>query len=372
MEALRHSINFDISHDLPPFDTYAQQILENSKTITLPATPTTMSSRLDANSSHDILQRIGAALLNSVQLKKYSNNPSFVGSSSTPDTSMDVLNLPSPPNHIVIDSSGFESVDELQRQLEYDKFMNEVWIGIVLTLILISIVFCICSCFLYHQFRAWKRNYRSTVTQSLNGLESETRKLYSDMDDPVPEYTLVSGLPSYEAALELLNKTPQSCLIVHPSVFNIFQVNEKNSNEQLQQCVQHTSQSQQLLEATAPLLPSNNTTQNPTNILMAGKAYALLPTYEEANSQQLQNNLPRSPSVTVTAVNEKSTNVPKEQTKEKKHIAASMTTTNSAPTIATTMAMCPTVMTATATATSATTTISSNSEAAKHIKIVDC
>lgn len=50
----------------------------------------------------------------------------------------------------------------------------------------------------------------------------------------MPEYTLVSGLPSYEAALELLHKTPKSCLIVHPSVFEVFNKNEKLSSSSIE------------------------------------------------------------------------------------------------------------------------------------------
>lgn len=56
----------------------------------------------------------------------------------------------------------YQNQDDLLKQMEYDKFMNEIWIGIVLTLIVISLVFCICSCFLYHQFRQWKRNCKYT------------------------------------------------------------------------------------------------------------------------------------------------------------------------------------------------------------------
>ncbi|XP_055855451.1 protein commissureless 2 [Episyrphus balteatus] len=167
---------------------------------------------------------------------------SDIASSSVSNT-MDILR-----NHIVIDSADFgtsattnAAANELQQQLEYDKFMNEIWIGIVLTLIIISMVFCICSCFLYHQFRQWKRNYRHNLRQTQ---DIESVKLNPDNDDPVPEYTLVSGLPSYEAALELMQQTTTgrntsgnnimngngSCLIVYPSaLFGAFMVNEKES-----------------------------------------------------------------------------------------------------------------------------------------------
>uniref|UniRef100_W8BZD1 Protein commissureless n=1 Tax=Ceratitis capitata TaxID=7213 RepID=W8BZD1_CERCA len=333
MAGLTHSLNYQLPHELPHLDTYAQQILENSKTLLVPATPTVPAINVSSTTSsttNDILQRIGASLLNSIQLKKYIkiDNSPVVGSSLGGDENMDLYGMPPPPNHIAIDSTGFDSIDEMQRQLEYDKFMNEVWIGIVLTLILISMVFCFCSCFLYHQFRMWKRNYHDTITQAHNSnQECEITKLHPDLDDPVPEYTLVSGLPSYEAALELLNKTPKSCLLVHPSVFNVFHLNEKSTNNEQQQQQQHQQQQQQqlqhltsqtqLVEVTTPLLSSamstaqqqeqqqqNLSSSTPTGMLLPGRAYAVLPTYEEANSQH---DLLHATNVTLTTVNEKST-----------------------------------------------------------------
>lgn len=123
------------------------------------------------------------------------------------------------------DGSGEFPNEDWIRQAEYDKFMNEIWIGIVLTLIVISMVFCICSCFLYHQFRQWKNNYHRNIQQS-NDIESV--KLSID-DDDLPSYTLVSGLPSYDAALEQLQRSSasNSCLLMYPSVFKIFTTNEK-------------------------------------------------------------------------------------------------------------------------------------------------
>ncbi|KAL5291095.1 hypothetical protein ACFFRR_010482 [Megaselia abdita] len=130
-------------------------------------------------------------------------------------------------NHIVL-TSDFINRENITEQMEYDKLMNEIWIGIVLTLIIISMVFCICSCFLYHQFRLWKLNFRNSHRHGDN-LDIESAKLNPSDDDPVPEYSLVSGLPSYDAALELLNKSPK-CVVVYPTVFNVFHINE-NSKE---------------------------------------------------------------------------------------------------------------------------------------------
>lgn len=223
MESLPHTLNYELSHDLH-FDQFAgaaQQILESGKNLAAAEASTPTISTLDALANNDFLQKIGAAIFNSIQLKHQKLNEVTQNSSEL------AMDLEFNSNHVVLDSS---SVDQLQQQIEYDKFMNEVWIGIVFTLILISMVFCICSCFLYHQFRTWKRNYHNNANSSSQCtiVDIEALKLQPDSEDPVPEYTLVSGLPSYEAALELLHKTPQSsCLIVYPSVFNVFNKHER-------------------------------------------------------------------------------------------------------------------------------------------------
>ncbi|XP_017086325.1 protein commissureless 2 [Drosophila eugracilis] len=265
MEGLPRSLNYELSHDLH-FDHYAgeaaQKILNSGRSSPEASTPTITT--LDAISSSDFLKQIGQQILSSIQLKHQHqfnevNHPRNSSSEEIMDFDL--------ANRVVLDSS---SVDQLQQQLEYDKFMNEVWIGVVFTLILISMVFCICSCFLYHQFRTWKRNYRHNANGSTQCtiVDIEALKLHPDMEDPVPEYTLVSGLPSYEAALELLQKSPQSsCLIVYPSVFNVFNKQEKSSQD-LQHPVVATSatpsavenlvapQAPSFCEATMPLLPA--------------------------------------------------------------------------------------------------------------------
>lgn len=39
---------------------------------------------------------------------------------------------------------------------EYNRFVGDVWVGIVLTLMIVTSIFCMCACFLYHKFRQWK------------------------------------------------------------------------------------------------------------------------------------------------------------------------------------------------------------------------
>lgn len=44
---------------------------------------------------------------------------------------------------------------------EYEQFLADVWVGIVLTLMVLSCVCCMCSCLLYHKFQQWKRSGKS-------------------------------------------------------------------------------------------------------------------------------------------------------------------------------------------------------------------
>ncbi|XP_033158729.1 protein commissureless 2 [Drosophila mauritiana] len=274
MEELPRALNYELSHDLH-FDHYAgaaaQKILNSGRSSPEASTPTITT--LDAISSSDFLKQIGQQILTSIQLKhQHQLNEVSHPRNSTSEEIMD-FDL---ANRVILDSS---SVDQLQQELEYDKFMNEVWIGIVFTLILISMVFCICSCFLYHQFRTWKRNYRNNANGSTQCtiVDIEALKLHPDVEDPVPEYTLVSGLPSYEAALELLQKSPQSsCLIVYPSVFNVFNKQERSSQELQHPGVatsappaalenQLAPQTPSFCDATMPLLPATAATAAATH-----------------------------------------------------------------------------------------------------------
>ncbi|BFF96403.1 protein commissureless 2 [Drosophila madeirensis] len=224
MEGLPRALNYELSHDIH-FDHYAgtaaQQILNSVKQSYGAEESTPTITTLDALVKSDFLKHIGATIINSIQLKHHQQfNEATSPPRNSSDAAMDF-------DVAFLDGS---TVDQLQQQLEYDKFMNELWMGIVFTLILISLVFCICSCFLYHQFRNWKRNNRSNPNNSTQCtiVDIEALKLHPDAADPVPEYTLVSGLPSYEAALELLHKAPQSSfLLVYPSVFNVFNKNER-------------------------------------------------------------------------------------------------------------------------------------------------
>ena len=45
-----------------------------------------------------------------------------------------------------------------REQEKYERFLADVWVGVVLTLMVLSCVCCVCSCLLYHRFQQWKRS----------------------------------------------------------------------------------------------------------------------------------------------------------------------------------------------------------------------
>lgn len=89
----------------------------------------------------------------------------------------------------------------------YERFIGDVWVGIVLTLMILSSIFCMCSCFLYHKFRQWQRSVLTARSQTLSSMDVETPPPY-DVES-LPSYTIVSGLPSYSDAIEQLKQKQQ-------------------------------------------------------------------------------------------------------------------------------------------------------------------
>ncbi|XP_045472571.1 protein commissureless 2 [Harmonia axyridis] len=82
---------------------------------------------------------------------------------------------------------------------EYEQFLADVWIGIMLTLMVVICVCCMCSCLLYHKFQQWKRRLRPSRTPS--SVEEGGSPGYTDTD--LPSYDMASGgLPSYDEAIK--------------------------------------------------------------------------------------------------------------------------------------------------------------------------
>lgn len=73
----------------------------------------------------------------------------------TPIYSNDLLGDPiaasraGPPH--VTNAHGLEEV-------EYSRVVSDIWIGVILTLLIVSVIFFICACFLYHKFQQWKNS----------------------------------------------------------------------------------------------------------------------------------------------------------------------------------------------------------------------
>lgn len=102
-----------------------------------------------------------------------------------------------------------EVVQELETQremseAEYEQFLADVWVGVVLTLMVLSCVCCMCSCLLYHKFQQWKRR----VLEQRSGASRDPDYRGGDTES-LPSYTLVSGLPSYDEALEQLKQVQE-------------------------------------------------------------------------------------------------------------------------------------------------------------------
>lgn len=43
-------------------------------------------------------------------------------------------------------------------ETEIPAVVSDIWIGVILTLLIVSVIFFICSCFLYHKFQQWKNS----------------------------------------------------------------------------------------------------------------------------------------------------------------------------------------------------------------------
>ena len=69
-----------------------------------------------------------------------------------------VINSNETDYNVMNSLTSFSGSSDFGADNTYDRFVADIWVGIVLTLMILSSVFCICSCFLYHKFRHWQRN----------------------------------------------------------------------------------------------------------------------------------------------------------------------------------------------------------------------
>ncbi|XP_060517135.1 protein commissureless 2 homolog [Cylas formicarius] len=85
----------------------------------------------------------------------------------------------------------------------YEQFLADVWVGIVLTLMVLSCVCFMCTCLIYHKFQEWKSRVTPTTRPTSTNVEA------GSAESELPSYTIASGLPTYEEALEQLKKVKE-------------------------------------------------------------------------------------------------------------------------------------------------------------------
>ncbi|XP_065206458.1 uncharacterized protein LOC135835878 [Planococcus citri] len=84
-----------------------------------------------------------------------------------------------------------------------DPLLTDVWIGLILILMVLICIGYICTCLLYHKFRRWKQE----VLQAQRAMNTRVpfREEYT-YEESLPSYTIVTGLPSYDQAMEQFRK----------------------------------------------------------------------------------------------------------------------------------------------------------------------
>lgn len=70
----------------------------------------------------------------------------------------DVLPAARPPTpHIAHGSRIYTGEEE-----DFAHVVSDIWIGVILTLLIVFVIFFICACFLYHKFQQWKNSCECT------------------------------------------------------------------------------------------------------------------------------------------------------------------------------------------------------------------
>ncbi|KPU78419.1 LOW QUALITY PROTEIN: uncharacterized protein Dana_GF10388 [Drosophila ananassae] len=127
----------------------------------------------------------------------------------------------SPTPHIAHGSRIYTGDDEK----DFAHVVSDIWIGVILTLLIVFVIFFICACFVYHKFQQWKNSYRANHSDATIEI---CRRCPPDYEaESLPSYTIVSGLPTYDDALEEFRKAG---IILTPAVVPIIKIFECNDN----------------------------------------------------------------------------------------------------------------------------------------------
>ncbi|XP_034655563.1 uncharacterized protein LOC117893180 [Drosophila subobscura] len=122
-----------------------------------------------------------------------------------------------PPPHIAHGSRIYTGDDGQ----DFAHVVSDIWIGVILTLLIVFVIFFICACFVYHKFQQWKNSYRANHSDPTIEI---CRRCPPDYEaESLPSYTIVSGLPTYDDALEEFRKAG---ILLTPSVVPIIKIFE--------------------------------------------------------------------------------------------------------------------------------------------------
>ncbi|XKL60644.1 hypothetical protein PGB90_007701 [Kerria lacca] len=80
-----------------------------------------------------------------------------------------------------------------------DIYLPDVWVGLILILMVLVCIGYICTCVLYHKFRRWKQQVLEA--QRMMQAHGSFLEDYA-YEESLPSYTIVTGLPSYDQAME--------------------------------------------------------------------------------------------------------------------------------------------------------------------------
>ncbi|XP_013111982.1 protein commissureless 1 [Stomoxys calcitrans] len=95
---------------------------------------------------------------------------------------------------------------------DMNSMINYLWVGVVTSLVILTVIFVLFSCYFYRKFREWKKCNKDIRAHLNNDMypgtivpcdpSSNPEAAYYQMDMPPPPcYTIATGLPTYDEAL---------------------------------------------------------------------------------------------------------------------------------------------------------------------------
>ncbi|XP_073836960.1 protein commissureless 1-like [Musca autumnalis] len=132
-----------------------------------------------------------------------------------------VDSLGQPITHEQISNSAVLNMADLKTLSGWERFfagadmnslINYLWVGVVTSLVILTVIFVVFSCYFYRKFRQWKKCNKDIRAHLNNDMYPGTivpcdaavnpEAAYYQMPPPPPPcYTIATGLPTYDEAL---------------------------------------------------------------------------------------------------------------------------------------------------------------------------